>query len=330
MGGVPATRAASRCLGLLLFGLLAASPAAAFDAFDGRLQAHGFYEMQLRAMNADYSEDWDVVQWYHVFNLEVELDLIDESVGIFDLLSAYIRAEVRYDCIYSSGCGMFRSMNAYGDRSKSLPRRLSNAEQYQAAGEIHIRNNGRVTGATTDPVPISEVAGFNNIADTEGQIVPRSAIPCAPGSKEGVNCFPDGTNWIQPFDYIFEEFSEYRFSMVNVSGGANAGRQILIMGPWLPKNEIPSTTALMADRVNPFDNSRYNPVLVETLGLLGEGRREGNGARPFRPIPIYAEDRSKPGPEGVEAIVYANWQDVNSPYKRVTVQTQFNHGDTRF
>ena len=224
MVGVLRARAASRSTWLSLLFLvltsLAPSGAAAFEAFDGRLQAHGFYESQLRVMNADYSEDWDVTQWYQVFNLELELDLIDETVGIFDLLSAYVRAEVRYDCIYSRGCGMFRSMNTYGDRSKSLPRRLSNAEQNVASGEIPIRNDGRVSGSTTDPVPLSQVAGFKAVAETDGRPVADTATTLRPtcdaaaGEIEGVNCFPQlgdllgsGSNssrdGIRPFDYVF-------------------------------------------------------------------------------------------------------------------------------
>ena len=75
MRRVSATRLVSRCLLGLSLGVLITSQAQAFEAFDGRLQAHGFYEMQLRAINADYSEDWNVTQWYNVFNLELELDL---------------------------------------------------------------------------------------------------------------------------------------------------------------------------------------------------------------------------------------------------------------
>ena len=84
-----------------------AGTAQAFEAFDGRFQAHGFFQSNLRALNSDYGEDWDVAQWYMVFNLELEFDLIQDTIGPIDMMSAYIRAEVRYDCIYSSGYGMF-------------------------------------------------------------------------------------------------------------------------------------------------------------------------------------------------------------------------------
>ncbi|MCZ6782121.1 MAG: hypothetical protein O7G30_02325, partial [Proteobacteria bacterium] len=123
-------------LALGMTAALLAPPAAAFEAFDGRLQAHGYYEMQVRTISSNFSEDWDITQWYNVFNLELELDILQDTWGLLDLVSAYVRLEVRYDCVYSHGCGMFRSINAFGDDSKSLPRRLSNAHQLTANGAI--------------------------------------------------------------------------------------------------------------------------------------------------------------------------------------------------
>ncbi|MFP6625032.1 MAG: hypothetical protein VCC20_16245, partial [Myxococcota bacterium] len=251
-----ATRLVSRSVAVLALGLLVSSQATAFEAFDGKLQAHGFYEMQLRTMNEDYSEDWDVTQWYHVFNLEVEFDLVDDTIGILDLLSAYVRAEVRYDCIYSRGCGMFRSMNTYGDRSKSLPRRLANATSNTNSGEIFIRNDGRER-PNTDPVRLGETLAFDGIAETAGAFITGSKTVCAAGDLEGVDCFPDGQDGIKPFTYIFERFSDFKFTQVNTLGGGGSGLPVSLLGPWLPKNRV-ATNATMSDRVNPFDNSRMN------------------------------------------------------------------------
>ena len=181
MRGVSAARLVSRCVLALSLGLLVTSQATAFEAFDGRLQAHGFYEMQLRALNADYSEDWDVTQWYNVFNLELELDLVQDTIGILDLLQAYVRAEVRYDCIYSRGCGMFRSMNTYGDRSKSLPRRLANGTSQTNSGEIPIRNEGR-ENSTTDPVPLADTSAFSGLSGTDGIFIIGTVVNCNPNN----------------------------------------------------------------------------------------------------------------------------------------------------
>ena len=72
------------------------SSASAFEALDGRIQAHGFFESQMRALNADFNDKWDVAQWYQVFNVELEFDIInDDPLFIIDYLPAYARVEVR-------------------------------------------------------------------------------------------------------------------------------------------------------------------------------------------------------------------------------------------
>ena len=97
--GIERLRASA--LAIVVASSFIAASAWGFDAFDGRLEAHGSFSSQVRAMNADFSEDWDVTQWYNVFTLELEFDLIQDTVGPIDLLSGFIRAEVRYDCVYS-------------------------------------------------------------------------------------------------------------------------------------------------------------------------------------------------------------------------------------
>jgi hypothetical protein len=115
--------------GLAFAGLavsLVSSSASAFEFFDGRLQLHGFYEAQFRAISRDFSEDWDLTQWYNVLNLELEADIASDGWGPFDLVSAYSRIEVRYDCVWTRACSLFDSANAYGSRSRRgrLPERL--------------------------------------------------------------------------------------------------------------------------------------------------------------------------------------------------------------
>jgi hypothetical protein len=155
MGGFPAFRRISEALTvLLLLAGFSAGQAQAFEAFDGRIQAHGYLETQLRTINANFSEDWDVTQWYTIFNLELEFDIAPDGVGPIDLLQAYIRAEVRYDCIYSRGCGMVRSINAFGDRSKSLPRRLNGGHDQLGSGafarNVAVGSNGSLKGKDGD------------------------------------------------------------------------------------------------------------------------------------------------------------------------------------
>jgi hypothetical protein len=192
MSGVPERGLVGRALGMVVVALLLAGPASAFEAFEGRLQAHGFFESQMRALSADYGPDWDVAQWYQVFNLELEIDILDETIGPIDLLSGYVRAEVRFDCVYSRGCGMFRSMNTYGDRAKTQPERLNGATIRTATGAIFtpfvgsgdplrplvndpeaVNGMRRSDGLTPppgslDPVDLRRVAGFSTLAAGTG------------------------------------------------------------------------------------------------------------------------------------------------------------------
>ena len=77
---------------LALATAFASAEAFAFEALDGRIQAHGFFESQFRALNADFGEDWDVAQWYQVFNLELEFDILQDTIGPVDLVSGLSKA----------------------------------------------------------------------------------------------------------------------------------------------------------------------------------------------------------------------------------------------
>ena len=274
MGGVAASRIISRLLlslGWVLAAGLSSAPALqAFEAFDGRLQAHGFFESQLRVLSEDFSDNWDVVQWYNVFDLELEADIIQDTWGPIDLLSAYVRAEVRFDCVYSRGCGMFRSVNAYGDRSKSLPGRLNSGDEVKSAGVLVIENEGSYNSGR-DPMPLGDLAGFKNISDIDppeildrfgdvviDQYVAALDVPGVPPEDMYID-FEDKFG-IAPWDYTFEHYLDFRFTMISSVGGSNGGYPSLFMGPWLPKNFF-ETRAILSDRVNPFDSSRINPVV---------------------------------------------------------------------
>jgi hypothetical protein len=263
--------------------LTLSAPAAAFEAFNGRVQAHGFFESQMRALNADYSEDWDVSQWYQVFNLELEVDLVQDSIGPIDLLSAYVRAEVRYDCVYSRGCGMFRSMNLYGDRSKSLPRRLLDADRVSQSGRIRVSNDpdlpdqyrNFVEGRETNTDPLTGpndpvLAIFANGAGADG-FSPVEICDLGPicqylagggGSTTSVDIatvWPDNDN---PYEAIAQAggYLDFRFVAPKNQTG---------LGPWLPRNEIQPLGA-GANVGNPFDNRTGSYALQASVynGLL--------------------------------------------------------------
>ncbi|MEE2635472.1 MAG: hypothetical protein VX940_14330, partial [Pseudomonadota bacterium] len=62
-------RATAAPFGLALAALVTALPASAFETADGRIQLHGYYQMQLRGISADWSDQFDMTQWYNILNL---------------------------------------------------------------------------------------------------------------------------------------------------------------------------------------------------------------------------------------------------------------------
>ena len=125
------------------------------EALDGRLEVHGYFEMQGRTISQNFSDQWDLTQWYNVFNLELELDLVQDTHGPLDLMSAFIRIEARFDCVYSRGCGMIRSADLYGNRARNMPRRLNSGDEYTNAGSIVIKNDGPYAGPDRNPFHLS-------------------------------------------------------------------------------------------------------------------------------------------------------------------------------
>jgi hypothetical protein len=115
---------------------LGAPVARAFELLDGRIQIHGFGEIQTRAIAQGYEEDLDLVQWYNVLSVEIESDILPDGWGPFDLLSSYVRIEGRYDCVWTRGCGTMRSADTYGNRAKKQPRRLADAVDEDFGGQI--------------------------------------------------------------------------------------------------------------------------------------------------------------------------------------------------
>ena len=105
MSRVDAERWISSGLAAVIGWVLLVSPVSALEAFDGRLQAHGFVEIQMRALSDRLADDLYLSQWYNVLNVEFEADIAPDGFGPFDLVSAFVRVEGRYDCVYSRGCG---------------------------------------------------------------------------------------------------------------------------------------------------------------------------------------------------------------------------------
>ena len=117
------------CLGMLLAPRGASGAGAEIAGIE--VELHGSYELQLRgiARDFDFSDGLDLTQWYDILNLELEFDFAPDGWGPFDVLQAFARVEVRYDCVWTRGCGIFSSADAFGNRAKRLPGRLNDGRR---------------------------------------------------------------------------------------------------------------------------------------------------------------------------------------------------------
>ncbi|MGI9591711.1 MAG: DUF1302 family protein, partial [Myxococcota bacterium] len=187
-------------LALLLLVTSDPRPAHAVEAFDGRIQLHGFYEMQVRALNRDFAEELDLAQWYHVINLELEFDILPDGWGPFDLLQAYVRAEGRYDCIYTGGCKIFPSVNTFGNHSQDLPLRLRDAVDDSWAGTIEVNEFETPPGLiplvpvsgpnARDPVPWGLLVLTSTPLGDKGEEPNPPNLPPNPDARDRTPCLP--------------------------------------------------------------------------------------------------------------------------------------------
>jgi hypothetical protein len=154
-----------------------ASEARALEAFDGRIQAHGFGEIQTRAIADGYAQDLDLVQWYNVLSTELEFDILPDGWGPFDLLQAYIRAEGRYDCVWTRGCGTMSSADTYGNKARKIPRRLADARDEDYGGTIDANNESTPPG--------QPLRNFDNRVTTFAVFETVENPPCGSGEVPG-------------------------------------------------------------------------------------------------------------------------------------------------
>jgi hypothetical protein len=268
--------------------------APAFEFFDGRLQAHGFYEMQLRTISEDFDVDeFDLTQWYNIFDLELELDIAPDGAGPFDLVSAFVRAEVRYDCVWTRGCGMIHGRRVYGDDAREVPKRLSGARRTGFDGATFTGDRRETQGVQFPGLPGSEAANdpnFLGFASKDQPIGdPRrlaflwhfpgvSTLFGVPGTDTVAGTDDD------PAFFVFSRFvqpgDEYRFGLRDIRGSIN-GHDLQALGPWRPENRIDPLGSL-ADRPNPFNSDDFFDPAKNGSGNFGSTEL------PFRPAPDVA------------------------------------------
>jgi hypothetical protein len=286
--------------------LLLPLPAAAFEFLEGRLELHGFYENQLRIMARDYdsSQDWDFTQFAHVLNLEFEANVAPDGIGPFDLITAFSRVEVRYDCIYTHGCGIAHSFgDAFGDGSKKLPKRLNDGRR---DGYTANQWDGDVRYFRGEPLDKFSIADGSRDLLPPGAVLRRgSRAPYGIGQTEAFNFLfgspgPDavlGTS-DDPSPFVFSRYYQdplrrCKFSSRGLRGSAD-GVGIFNLGPLDPACRI-DPIAAFSNKPNPFrgpvdffGNARgpdtdgdVHPILINNRGEPIVGAND----LPYRPAP---------------------------------------------
>ncbi len=225
---------------------LGATPnrSAALEYFDGRIQVHGFGEMQVRMLDQSFDDHLDLSQWYNVVGLEIETDVLPKGWGPFDLLKTYVRVEARYDCVWKHGCGMFRSVNTYGDRATRLPDRLNDGQTQDYAGVLRV-------GPPNDDNPQHHVQTLNGARRADGSVVPNTGAFDLWRLQDiaGADGVPNTDD--DPFRYTMSDSLDFVFTSVSRRGADGGVLQKSVLGPWQPRNAVTPVAALR-DKANPF------------------------------------------------------------------------------
>jgi hypothetical protein len=129
----------ARWTGVLLLAVASFSlsgPALAIEFWDERVQIHGFYETRMSFGWEDFSRgnSIDMYGWLHVLNVETEVEIAPDGWGPFDMIAAFARVEVKYDCVWNHACGVFPSVDAFGNDPGNLPERVQTGNRTGIAG----------------------------------------------------------------------------------------------------------------------------------------------------------------------------------------------------
>jgi hypothetical protein len=237
------------------------------------VELHGYYELQLRGIARDFdlSDDLDLTQWYNVLALEAEFDFAPDGIGPFDVLQAFMRLEVRYDCVWTHGCGIFSSADAFGDHAGRLPKRLADGRRsgFRSSGAISTGDDRFYSDIPREqlgfrfrdlprgsrkPSRFFDIGGIDTLFDSPG--------------ADGVF---GNTDDPAPF-YFARPLDQCRFGFRRTKGGeGGVGTQNLVWNPDCKVRPI----GRLSDKPNPLREGDFSP-------LTGAG---GSGALPLRPAP---------------------------------------------
>ena len=277
---------------------LGAPSARAFEYFDGRLQVHGFFEQQVRALSNNFSasDDLDLAALQHVLNIETEYDFAPDGWGPFDVLSGFMRLEARYDCVWTRACGIFPSADAFGDRANRLPGVKSSGRESGYNGNMFIGD--RNSGPFNERRRTQRYMEFRSEPTVDGRAeagqpleFPIAALRQSRNSRKparldqlpgftglfvvrGVNqTFERGGD--DPAFFVFSNQMNCKFGVRSFPGGA-AGIGNQIIGPINPDCDAKQRGAT-AGKPNPFNSMDFTPLLT----------RDGDGVTPIPDLPPF-------------------------------------------
>ncbi|MCP3983906.1 MAG: hypothetical protein GY723_05925, partial [bacterium] len=275
----------ARVVAGVLIGWLAldATVAASIEFWDRRVQVHGYYDFQVRAMadDLDWADDFDVSQMAHLINVEIEADFAPDGIGPFDLVSAFARIEARYDCVWTRACGIFPSVNAFGDGAKRYPKRIHNGRRFGYVGSVYTGDTRRWRA---DPVDTFSYAFKNRPEESRVPVGIEHTeafwtLFTSPGGDQVLGTADDPSPFY--FDRYFQP-GRCKFAVKRTRGYTD-GVGVLSLGPMDPDCEVEPIAAFV-DKPNPFRARDANP-------LTGGG---GAGALPFRPATQVAHTSRSP------------------------------------
>ena len=211
---------------LLACAMLAAPGAARAQRATPTFDLHGFVELQARTYGDDFHpENFVPSQWAHVLNLEIESDLAPEGLGFIEVLSAFARIEVRYDCIYN-GCGVAPTDIWWGRDARRAPRNLTTGREYPYTGAIRAGPNDRLHRGNRlgdFSVGLSALRGVIEISPMLSPTHPR-----CPG--------------LTAAECTFQPVDDALFAVKSID--ASVGKAQFAMGPWNLDAKIDEVGAL--------------------------------------------------------------------------------------
>ncbi len=192
-----------------------------------RFRVNGYVETQVRALSDGFQASRAYgSQWAFVLDLEPEWDIAPNGWGPFDLVSAFARIEVRYDCIWT-GCAVSNSWRDFGDRATRAPaRNWADGTTERFVGGIDVASLGqpkqRIHGSGLRLRDISFTPRFQHAFDAG---VPRESLLDALG--------PLGDDL-----FTFKSIQGPRETLA------------VPLGPWRPKSKIVAN-GVLADDASP-------------------------------------------------------------------------------